>query len=145
MARTCWYRVGAIMETLDEKGLISLIKEEYVGRLSAIGRALRLLEVKVFNERGDLLLSKGLKVRHKSSGYEYTVDHVEGEGDAAIVFLRHPDVPRFQPPDSGEPLNEQDDEAPVEDLPPVMAQKSDEQVGMLRVSLKDFEKEYEVE
>ena len=133
------------METLDEKRLISLIREEYTGRLTAIGRTLRILEVNVFNERGDLLLSKGLKVRHKSSGYEYTVDHVEGDGDNAVVFLRHPDVPRFQPPDSGEPLNEQEAEEEPLDIPPVLAKKSDEQAGMLRVSLKDFEKEYEVE
>jgi len=134
------------METLNEKRLISLIREEYAGRLIAIGRTLRLLEVNVFNDRGDLLLSKGLKVRHKSSGYEYTVNHVEGQGDAAVIFLRHPDVPRFQPPDSGEPLNEQvpdEDEDP--DGPPVLAKKSDEQVGMLRVALKDFEQEYEVD
>ena len=134
------------METLDEKRLISLIREEYNGRLIAIGRTLRLLEVNVFNDRGDLLLSKGLKVRHKSSGYEYTVNHVEGQGDAAVIFLRHPDVPRFQPPDSEDPLNEQaPDEDEDLDGTPILAKKSDEQVGMLRVALKDFEQEYEVD
>lgn len=126
------------MQTLSEQKLISIIKEEYTQRLSSVAGTLKLMEVKVFNDRGDLLLSKGLKVKHKTSGYEYTVDKVEGEGDDAIVFLRHPEVPRFAPP-LDEPLMEQEDsEGPVTAMP------SDEQIGLLRVSLKDFEKDYEV-
>ena len=133
------------METLNESKLISIIREEYSNRLMAISRAVRLVEVKVFNERGDLLLSKGLKVRHKSSGYEYTIDRVEGEGEAAIVFLRHPEVPRFQPPDSFDPLIEQDEPGAEPAAAPIMPQQSEEQIGLLRVSLEDFEKEYEVD
>jgi hypothetical protein len=131
--------------------MISLIREEYTGRLNTVGDALSLVETQVFNDRGDLLLAKGLKVRHKLSGYEYTVDHVEGSEENAVVFLRHPDVPRFQPPPSDEPLNEQspdelvdDSEVPL-DVPAVLAKKSDEQAGMLRVTLDDFENEYEVD
>ncbi len=131
------------MENLNEKKMISLIREEYSNRLNSVSETLRLLETKVFNDRGDLLLSKGLKVRHKSSGYEYTVDHVEGSEENAVIFLRHPDIPRFQPPNSDEPLNEQDDLD--DESAPVSARKSDEQIGMLRVTLEDFEKEYEVE
>ena len=126
------------MQTLSEQKLISIIKEEYTQRLSSVVGTLKLMEVKVFNDRGDLLLSKGLKVKHKTSGYEYTVDKVEGEGDDAIVFLRHPEVPRFAPP-LDEPLMEQEDSEE-----PVTAMPSDEQIGLLRVSLKDFEKDYEV-
>ncbi len=126
------------MQTLSEQKLISIIKEEYTQRLSSVAGTLKLMEVKVFNDRGDLLLSKGLKVKHKTSGYEYTVDKVEGEGDDAIVFLRHPEVPRFAPP-LDEPLMEQEDSEE-----PVTAMPSDEQIGLLRVSLKDFEKDYEV-
>ena len=132
------------METLNESKLISIIREEYTNRLVTVGKAINMLETDVFNERGDLLLSKGLKVRHKDSGYEYTVDHVEGEGESAVVFLRHPEVPRFQPPASVDPLVEQEEEG-LEDQPPVLAKKSDEMVGLLRVSLEDFEKDYEVE
>ena len=132
------------METLNESKLISIIKEEYTNRLVTVGRAINMLEADVFNERGDLLLSKGLKVRHKSSGYEYTVDHVEGQGDSAVIFLRHPEVPRFQPPASSDPLMEQDGEE-QDDGPPILAKKSDEQIGLLRVSLEDFEKDYEVD
>ena len=132
------------METLNESKLISIIKEEYTNRLVTVAKAINMLEADVFNDRGDLLLAKGLKVRHKDSGYEYTVDHVEGEGDSAIVFLRHPDVPRFQPPASTDPLVEQEEEDSA-NQPPVLAKKSDEMVGLLRVSLEDFEKDYEVE
>ena len=132
------------METLNESKLISIIREEYTNRLATVGRAINMLETDAFNERGDLLLSKGLKVRHKSSGYEYTVDHVEGQGDPAVIFLRHPEVPRFQPPASSDPLMEQEGEE-QEDGPPILAKKSDEQIGLLRVSLEDFEKDYEVD
>ena len=132
------------METLNESKLISIIREEYTNRLATVGRAINMLETDAFNERGDLLLSKGLKVRHKSSGYEYTVDHVEGQGDSAVIFLRHPEVPRFQPPASSDPLMEQEGEE-QEDGPPILAKKSDEQIGLLRVSLEDFEKDYEVD
>ena len=125
------------METLNESKLISIIREEYTNRLATVGRAINMLETDAFNERGDLLLSKGLKVRHKSSGYEYTVDHVEGQGDSAVIFLPHPEVPRFQPPASSDPLMEQEGEE-QEDGPPILAKKSDEQIGLLRVSLEDF-------
>ena len=43
-----------------------------------------------------------------------------------------------------ESVPQEAEEEPL-DIPPVLAKKSDEQAGMLRVSLKDFEKEYEVE
>lgn len=133
------------METLNESKLISIIREEYANRLTAISQAVKLVEVKVWNERGDLLLSKGLKVRHKSSGYEYTIDRVEGEGESAVVFLRHPEIPRFQPPISSDPLTEQEEVDAEPAAAPIMPQESEEQIGLLRVSLEDFEKEYEVD
>ena len=95
----------------NERKMIQLIKEVYDERLLDLYReSVRdLFEAEMFDELGNQLLSPGLKVRHKGSGYEYTVDHVEGEGENAVVFLRHPEVPRFKPPQQETQLREADE------------------------------------
>ena len=81
---------------LSEKKLIAMIRRQYKQRLAEVAISADLKETDLFDKRGNMLLSKGLKVRHKDSGYEYTVDHVEGEGEESIIFLRHPEQPRFE-------------------------------------------------
>ena len=46
-----------------------ILLEEYTGRLLKA-----LSEVDVLDKQGNIIISKDLKVRHKDSGYEYTVD-----------------------------------------------------------------------
>lgn len=156
----------------NEQKIIQLIKEEYSKRLLEVYRETvkDLFEADMFDELGNQLLSPGLKVRHKSSGYEYTVDHVEGEGENAVVFLRHPEVPRFKPPQQETQLTEADKdierinvqkvdlkkimgiEGEVNDLPmrkgvhndPMYDMKKNTASSLLKVSHKDFKKEYEV-
>ena len=156
----------------NERKIIQLIKEEYSKRLLEVYRqtAKDLFEADMFDELGNQLLSPGLKVRHKSSGYEYTVDHVEGEGESAVVFLRHPEVPRFKPPQQETQLTEADEdiervnvqkvdlkkvmgvEGEVNDIParkgvhndPMYDMKKNTASSLLKVSHKDFKKEYEV-
>ena len=160
--------------------MIQLIKEVYDERLLDLYReSVRdLFEAEMFDELGNQLLSPGLKVRHKGSGYEYTVDHVEGEGENAVVFLRHPEVPRFKPPQQETQLREADEadfdldgvddserinvqkvdlkkamgiEGEVNDIPsrgthndPMFDMKKNTGNSLLKVSHKDFKKEYEV-
>ena len=64
------------------------------------------LEADIFDKRGNLLITPGLKVRHKDAGFEYTVDRVEGEGDNLKIFLKMPEEPRFEPPDPTTPITE---------------------------------------
>ena len=111
-----------------------------------------------------MLLTKDLKVKHKTSGYEYTVDKVEGEGDDAIVYLRHPEEPRVNPLDSEQALHEktkvsldgidmrniaggEDLQVAVPDT--VDLEKDDLEAkspaNIITISKKEFEKEYEVE
>ena len=61
--------------------MIQLIKEEYSRRILELFRenVKDIFEADMFDKEGNQLLSQGLKVRHKASGYEYTVDHVEGD------------------------------------------------------------------
>lgn len=156
----------------NERKLLKLIREEYTGRLLSLFResVQDIFEADMFDVEGNQLLSPGLKVRHKKSGYEYTVDHTEGEGDNALVYLRHPEAPRFKPPSNEAPLQEGDEEEKIDrvdvndvDLDKIMGNasskaplagdNSQEQLNMikkqpraslLKVTRKEFEKEYEV-
>ena len=84
------------MAKLTEVQVIRLMRNEYHKRLvETIG------EADMFDDEGNHLLSPGLKVRHKDSKFEYTVDSVEGEKDSGNVkvTLKLPDEPRFDPPE----------------------------------------------
>ena len=51
------------------------------------------------DDQGNVVIQPGLKVRHKSSQYEYTVDDVVEDPDGEVtVLLRMPEDPRFDPP-----------------------------------------------
>jgi len=81
------------MAILTETQVIQLMRDEYKRRLvETMG------ESDMFDSRGNNLLSPGLKVRHKDSNFEYTVDSVEGEEGDVQISLKLPDEPRFEPP-----------------------------------------------
>jgi len=57
-----------------------------------------LSEVDVTDKEGNVLISKDLKVIHKDSGYEYTVDDVVTDPNGNVTFaLRAPEDPRIEP------------------------------------------------
>lgn len=152
--------------TLNENSklyLIRVLREEYTNRLNEV-----LGEVDVVDKTGNILVQPGLKVRHKSSGYEYTVAGLAGSGEELQIRLRLPDEPRFDPPPEGEEilggpeeLREDDlvspssemPSAPPTSLPDVhidvdvdtdVDETPDEDV-VFYVDEKDFEKNYEVD
>ena len=54
------------------------------------------LETDVQDSKGRVVISPGLKVRHKDSQYEYTVDSVtQDEKGKHVVVLNLPEEPRF--------------------------------------------------
>ena len=153
----------------NERKMVQLIREEYTKRILELFRenVKDIFEADMFDAEGNQLLSPGLKVRHKQSGYEYTVDHVEGDGDNAQVYLRHPETPRFKPPIADTQLTEGDDDVRVKvdqvDLSKVMGSdgleaspesgstqdpmdimKQQSKGSLLQITKKEFEKEYEV-
>lgn len=156
------------MMNRNEKKMIRLIREEYNKRILELFRenVKDIFEADMFDAEGNQLLSPGLKVRHKASGYEYTVDHVEGDGDGAVVYLRHPETPRFKPPSGNEQLIEADgtpkvdvDQVDIQKVgmmdEPTMPQSGGVQDpldnakkaaagSLLKIDKKEFEKEYEV-
>ena len=56
-------------------------------------------ELDIKDDQGKVIISPDLKVRHKKSQYEYTVDSVIEDDDGAVnVILKLPEEPRFKPP-----------------------------------------------
>jgi hypothetical protein len=133
---------------INERKFINLIQKEYRSRLLEA-----LSEVEVVDQQGNILISPDLKVRHKKSGYEYTVDAVAVKGDDDIeIVLRDPEDPRFEPAGSeellGAPPNEkfndildETDNPPEEDI--LVVDKPEEET-LFVVNKKDFEEEYEI-
>ena len=150
---------------ITEKQMIKIIREEYKRRLATVLIESELKETDMYDKRGNQLLSPGLKVRHKASGYEYTVDHIEGEGEDAVIYLRHPEQPRFEAgsiAEGGTTINLSGvdfgriaggDPSGTE-IDQVTSHKVDSEKGrdlklpqssLLAVKKPEFEKEYEVE
>jgi len=149
------------MARLTEAQVIAIMRDEYKSRLQEV-----LDESDVYDSHGNMLLSPGLKVRHKDSQLEYTVDSVTGdkETDDLQIQLSLPDEPRFEPPaqdpsvmvDNPEPgvlgevdptvltnmpvVGQEDELHPAPTLDPV----SDEEGDVFIIDQEEFEKEYEV-
>ena len=120
------------------KLLVEQIRRMYTVRLLEA-----LKEVDVVDKEGNVLISKDLKVFHKDSGYEYTVDDVVKTPDGIKVVLRSPESPRFQPADATEILDEMAEE--VQEYLTDMVVDDDSEFGDLFVVDEEaFEKEYEV-
>ena len=125
---------------MNKKRIKKIIKEEFLQRLAIVEFAAKIAEAELYNQKGQLLISPDLKVKHKDSGYEYTVDSVDGQGEDAMVRLRKPNVPRVNPPDVTKRMNELDDE---EELPPItpVEIEGDE---IFTISAEEFEKNYNI-
>jgi len=135
-------------ELLTEQHLIKLMQDEYHARLIEA-----LHEVDVFDDEGNLMISKDLKVRHKKTQYEYTVDNILGDpatGEVQIA-LRLPEEPRFEPPPDQEDILIKDktetprllDEDELIDLE-ISSQSGYEDEEIFVVDQVEFEREYEV-
>lgn len=60
----------------------------------------KISETKIRDPDGKILVSQGLKVKHKKSGYEYTVDSVVKQNGKVYILLNMPDEPRLEPANS---------------------------------------------
>jgi len=136
------------MKKADSGFLLEVLKFEYSQRLTRVLR-----EAEIFDAQGKVIIKPDLKVRHKDSGYEYTVDRVEGSGPGNLqIVLRDPEEPRFEPP----PQTDEEVLADVlseDDLPLVKVSDtdvitqlddSDPEEEYFIVDEKDFEDNYEV-
>ena len=77
-----------------ENFLKALLLKEYEDRLKTFSL---LKEVSAMDKDGNVILEPNLKVKHKDSGFEYTIKKVLGDDGRVQIILRTPDAPRFQP------------------------------------------------
>ena len=151
--------------TLTEDIVIEMMREEYQKRLQEA-----LSEVDVFDDKGNVLISQGLKVRHKDTQFEYTIDDVieDPATGKTMIKLKLPDQPRFESPPEEEGLiadvPPQDDAGVLGEQDPPVTQapasrrvspplpddrqdvQPDEQSSeeIFMIDQEEFEKEYEV-
>jgi hypothetical protein len=117
--------------------IISEMRKQYLMRLVE-----NLGEADIFDKRGNMLLSKDLKITHEDSGFEYTVDRVKRDPATGkiLIYLRTPEEPRFDAPgEHGLITQDSDVTTPIEYKDEV----PDDDVFI--ISQEDFEKEYEVQ
>lgn len=151
----------------NSKFILEVLRSEYSRRLSEV-----IGEADAFDDRGNMILTPDLKVRHKKSGYEYTIANVKGEKPGEIkIVLREPEEPRFEPPPEGEEvlggpeatgsLNEQEadpripqlldpsepvemEDDPVTAIAAMVDEEPKDEVVFV-IDQEEFEKEYEVD
>lgn len=114
----------------------------------------RLKEAEVQDSDGRVIISPGLKVRHKESQFEYTVDSVvKDDKGEHVVVLNLPEEPRFDAPEPDDVvITDMSDKDVIYEVDPNVVLFEPEQaesvpeqgLDYLAVSEDEFEKEYEV-
>lgn len=143
------------MTKVNTRFVLEMFRREYNTRINEV-----MGEADAFDEDGNMILSPDLKVRHKKSGLEYTIDSLEGEDGELQITLRSPETPRFEPaPETrdilGEPkdeeiLGEQDDQVPatgVAGTEPVVNEPIEDEAEevLFVIDQSEFEDDYEVD
>ena len=96
------------MRTVNKSILLEIMRTEYRRRLREAVN-----EVDIFDDRDNMVLGKGLKVRHKETQLEYTIDDVFEDPDGKVMIrLNLPEDPRFDPPPSDEVISDSPPVAP---------------------------------
>ena len=112
-------------------------------------------EMDIQDSDGRIVISPGLKVRHKDSQYEYTVDTVTTDAAGKnVVVLNLPEEPRVQPQHSSddvlsdltkhEVIYEVDPNVVLYEPDEVNLPDDDSNDEYLAVPQEEFEKDYEV-
>jgi hypothetical protein len=133
-----------------ENELIREMRNIYRQRLVEAAHGIN--EVEVHDKQGKIIISPGLKVRHKKSKFEYTVQGINAA--AKTVSLLSPETPRVTSKPSGSPEMKM---LPDEELMTLMNSKIEIPVDLLHasedgeqsdeildVSFAEFTKNYEV-
>jgi len=139
--------------------LLREMRTVYRRRLNEATQGLN--EVEIQDKKGNIILSPGLKIRHKKSKFEYTIKSIDRA--AKTVCLLPPEAPRVMSPEAQRPqsmsmptdaelldLAKGKIEIPADfftDDPPQRAPAGDKNVpsgDIMDVSFADFTKNYEV-
>ena len=139
------------MQRLDETTIIDSMRRVYYKRLCEV-----LGETETRDKRGNFVISPGLKVRHKKSQFEYTVEdvHEDPKSGKMVIILQSPEAPRFDASHGEQFVGEETpmltskrDMSHVEKIDAMSADETSaslDDVEEFEVDEKDFEKDYEV-
>lgn len=117
-----------------ETFLKALLLKEYEDRLKAISL---LKETSALDKKGRIVLEPDLKVRHKDSGFEYTIKKVVDSDGKISITLRTPDSPRIKSaPTTTKVIAGREEE---------MAKMPSGNDSEFSIDREDFEKNYEVD
>ena len=149
------------MRKISDRDLVLEMRAVYRRRLNEATKDLN--EVEVQDKQGNIILSPGLKVRHKKSKFEYTVKSIDRAGKS--VCLLPPEAPRVMSPEDhaqNQPPMPSDNELlsllkgkieipvdffaddPEDARSKDSGDKSSKGDGIIDVSFADFTKNYEV-
>ena len=114
----------------------------------------KIREMDMKDKHGNVVISPGLKVRHKESQFEYTVDSVvQDKSGKVMVMLKKPEEPRFDSaPTAKKTLSDKKTKGsviyeadPIDDFSTSYYTPKDESPDdLIAVTSTEFEKEYEV-
>ena len=110
----------------------------------------KLRETDLQDSQGNIVISPDLKVRHKKSQYEYTVDSViQDDSGENVVLLRLPEDPRVEPEPEESLITDLTKPGVIYEIDPNVsvyepAEDDLQDDDLLAVPQEEFEKEYEV-
>jgi hypothetical protein len=111
----------------------------------------RFREADAVDSEGRVLISPGLKVRHKESQFEYTVDNVVEDDSGIKIVLQLPEEPRFDPVSQEPevlgaiaPTKEEDVMYEVDPTVMYFEPEDEKEADTITVTQEEFEDEYEV-
>lgn len=113
----------------------ALLLKEYEDRLYSYKS---LNETKVKDDQGNVVIDPELKVRHKKSGFEYTIKKVADENGRVSIVLRTPNSPRMDNPKIP-------DQVIAGTTKTSEKYSNDQEHGSFTIDQDEFEKEYEVD
>jgi len=134
------------MFIVDKKKIVHLMRDIYNHRLNEA-----MNEADIFDTRGNMVLGKDTKVRHKDTGFEYTVAgvDVDPEGSNTRIMLRLPDQPRIEPEGEEGVISDDGSSRFLGELDDSDSAPEGEDVDgddvVFVIDKKEFEKDYEVQ
>jgi len=134
---------------LTERQIIRVMRDLYRKRLVEM-----IQEADLLDDDGNVIVARDLKVRHKDSQYEYTVDDVleDPETGEIMIALRLPEDPRFDPPPGEDVLIKDRKKVSILDEDELVDLNSSKDLAFTEdpadeiffIDQEEFEKEYEV-
>jgi hypothetical protein len=140
--------------TADKAGIIENISRinkkntEMLRSMIEIGKLIKeISEANVRGPKGNIVIEPGLKVRHKKTGLEYSVQDIDDNSDKLKIVLAVPELPRVDITKTLPKIVTEKDKkinATTNELDNIISSIEQEEETIFVVDEKEFEKNYEV-